>query len=626
MSLDGPGQTRRKRLTPRHWWSTLRGDLGLILRSHRLIFAGERRRGLLLYGLIVIGGLVPIVQIWLAREIVNALATGDTTRAMVAGTISVLSVLLYSCIEPYQEILATQIEDHGVANVDRELIAAGIRLQDLVRVSDPAYGDRTDAVTVSADRLTMSVTQASRWYGGMLSLVGILVSLATLHPLIPIALLGAGLIEHRMWKRQFDLEYQSIRELARPAAEMTYARLVAQMPENAAEVRMFSLGPWLLRRFRHFAALSLEELTARRREGALWATGGTACSIVAVAGSFLYVARRAESGTLAIGDLALFITGLIQAQILTRDLYGALLNLHEITVRSRALFPFLDEANARITVPPPGAGLLPAELAAQGVSLRDVTFTYPHSDRRILSNLSLDLPAGTVTALVGVNGAGKSTLVNLLSRMFDPDTGTITLDGIPFAEHDLAALRERITVVYQDSARLAFTLEDAIAIGSPDFSWGDPAAGRARAREVGDRVGVGRISDTLTNGYETELTRQFDESVDLSGGQWQLVGFARGLIRDTAALAMLDEPSSALDPVREAEQITHIRQFARARRRSVLLISHRLSTVRWADRILVMEEGTISESGTHASLLASGGTYAELFRMQASRYRDNPGT
>lgn len=627
MSLDGSGQTQRNRLPPRltlrRWWAAVRSDLALIVRCHRLILAGERRRASLLFGLVLLGGLIPIAQLWLIREIVNTLVAGDTARAMTAGVISVLSALFYACVSPYQDVLATQVQDRGVANVDGAIIGAASRLRDLVQISRPEYHDRREAVIQSSMHFSSTISNASRYlYTSAISLVGVLISLGTLQPLIPVAMLGAGLIEHRMWKRQFDLEYQSIRELARPAAEMTYVRLVAQMPENAAEVRMFGLGPWLLRRFRHFAALSLKELTAKRREGALWATGGTAVSIVAVAGSFLYVARRAEFGTLLIGDLALFISGLIQAQGLTQRAYQGVQNLHEIATRSRDLFPFLDGARAEIAVPPPGAGSLPAATPTTGVSLRDVAFTYPHSDRPVLRNLSLDLPAGTVTALVGENGAGKSTLVTLLSRMFDPDNGTITLDGVPFAEHDLVALRRRITVVYQDSARFAFTLVDAIAIGDPGFSWGDPAAGRARAREVAGRVGIGRIAKTLPNGYETELTRQFDESVDLSGGQWQLIGFARGLVRDDAVLAMLDEPSSALDPVREAEQIAHIREFARARRRSVLLISHRLSTVRWADRILVMEEGMISESGTHESLLASGGTYADLFRMQASRYRD----
>jgi ATP-binding cassette subfamily B protein len=613
------------RLTPRHWLAAARSDIALIVRCHRLILAGERRRASLLFGLVLLGGIVPIAQLWLTREIVNALVGGDTARAMTAGAIAVLAVLLYACVQPYQDVLATQIQDRGIANVDGAIIGAASRLRDLVQISRPEYHDRRDAVIQSSMHFSGAISSASRFlYTSAISLVGVLISLGTLHPLIPLALLGTGLIEHRMWKRQFDLEYRSIRELARPAAEMTYARLVAQMPENAAEVRMFGLGPWLLRRFRHFAALSLKELTAKRREGALWAIGGTAFSIVAVAGSFLYVARQAEGGTLAIGDLALFISGLIQAQGLTRQAYLGVQNLHEIATRSRDLFPFLDGARAEIAVPPEGAGSIPAETPTTGVSLRNVSFTYPHGDQPVLRDLSLDLPAGTVTALVGENGAGKSTLVNLLSRMFDPDAGTIALDGVPFAEYDLTALRERITVVFQDGARLAFTLEDTIAIGDPAFSWGDPDAGRARAREVGDRVGIGTIAARLPKGYGNELTLRFQGGVDLSGGQWQLVGFARGLIRDDAALAMLDEPSSALDPVREAEQIAHIRAFARARRRSVLLISHRLSTVRWADRIAVMEDGTITESGTHETLLAAGGTYADLFRMQASHYCDDP--
>ncbi|HEU0165800.1 MAG TPA: hypothetical protein VFQ54_12215, partial [Thermomicrobiales bacterium] len=167
------------------------------------------------------------------------------------------------------------------------------------------------------------------------------------------------------------------------------------------------------------------------------------------------------------------------------------------------------------------------------------------------------------------------------------------------------------------------SLEENIAIGDPAFTWTDPEPGLARARAVADRVGIGAIAGSLPRGYETELTGLFNDTTDLSGGQWQLVTFARGLIRDDAALAILDEPSSALDPIREREQIDHIRTFARAERRSVLLISHRLSTVRWADRIAVLEGGRIVESGSHDDLVTAGGVYADLFRMQASRYRDD---
>ncbi len=589
-----------------------------------MILDGERRRARIFFALILINAAVPVAQLWLTREVVNALVAGDSRRALLAGVVSALLVAVMAIAQPFQDVLGTRIQDRGVANVEMELIRAGSRVCDLVPFTRPAYRDRMSAVEQSAMGFSMAITQASRWYAGSLSLFGILISLGALHPVIPVALFACGLIEHLTWKRQFDLEYKGLFEVARTGSKMMYARDIVAVPWHAAEVRMFGIGPWLRERYRRLAGETLVELDARRREGAIWATAGTSFQMIALTGSFLYIARRAESGSLAIGDLALFIFALIQAQSLTRNAYATMLTVHELGVRSRDFFDFVDGAQAEIAIPAPGEGTVPAAEPASGVALRNVSFSYPNSDRPILRDLSLDLPAGTVTALVGENGAGKSTLVNLLSRMFDPDAGTITLDGVSFADHDLAALRNRITVVYQDAARFAFTLEDNIAIGDPAFTWGDPNAGRERARQVGDRVGIGAIAGTLANGYGTGLTRTFDDSVDLSGGQWQLVAFGRGLIREDAALAMLDEPSAALDPLREAEQIEHIRAFAQSRRRSVLLISHRLSTVRWADQIAVMADGRIAEIGSHDALVASGCAYADLFAMQASRYRATP--
>lgn len=323
------------------------------------------------------------------------------------------------------------------------------------------------------------------------------------------------------------------------------------------------------------------------------------------------------------GDVALYINAVLQIQLLSEGAFRAFRQGFQTLLRLRVLFPFIDEAGPRIALSPADQAHDPPSTIAEGFSLRDVSFAYPESDRPVLKDLSLDLPAGTVTALVGENGAGKSTLVKLLGRMYDPTAGEITLDGLPLAVFDLAALRERLTAVFQDHATFSLTLADNIALADPAFTWTAPEPGRQRAEQIGERTGVDWIAEKLPDGYNTMLTPRFEGGTDLSGGQWQLVAFARGLMRDNAALAMLDEPSSALDPERERAQIERLRTFARAHRRAVLLISHRLSTVRWADRIAVLDGGHLTECGTHDDLLATGGAYARLFTMQASRYRDD---
>ena len=231
----------------------------------------------------------------------------------------------------------------------------------------------------------------------------------------------------------------------------------------------------------------------------------------------------------------------------------------------------------------------------------------------MLQGVNARLPAGKVTALVGVNGAGKSTLVKLLTRMYDPTSGQILLDGILLAHYDLASLRKRMAVVYQDFARFALPLRENIAVGDlktePDMQ---------RIEQAARRSGADEVAAKLPEGYSTELTRRFEGGVELSGGEWQKVALARSFLRD-ATLVILDEPASALDANAEYQLFQHFRELSAGK--TALLVSHRLSTVRMADQILVLDNGRIVEAGSHADLIARGGHYASLYEMQAGRYR-----
>ncbi|HEX2036790.1 MAG TPA: ATP-binding cassette domain-containing protein, partial [Chloroflexota bacterium] len=222
-------------------------------------------------------------------------------------------------------------------------------------------------------------------------------------------------------------------------------------------------------------------------------------------------------------------------------------------------------------------------------------------------------------ALVGANGAGKSTLVKLLTRMYDPTAGQLLLDGQPLPAYDLHSLRRRTAVVYQDFARFALTLGQNIAVGDADpAAAGEGAAGGARLERAARWAAADAVAARLPRGYDTPLTRRFEGGVELSGGEWQRVALARAALRD-AALVILDEPSSALDAEAEARLFEQFRELVAGR--TALVISHRLSTVRRADHILVLDGGKIAEAGSHTELLARGGRYATLFEMQAGRYR-----
>lgn len=615
---------RPRRIDPAAWLRSLGREVRLLGRVLQLLLRGHRRPAILLAGLMILQAMVPVAQLWLAKGIADALVTGHGDRAMLLAAGFGVLIFTAEVLRPWQDLLAVRLQDDSVANTELALIRAGSALRDMVRISDPAWRDRMGPVRRGAEEFSMLITQASRFYGAVLSLIGVLVSLLAIGIWIPVALLVSGVISFVMAQRLQSLEYTTMWKLARQGGEMDYTKWIATRPESAAEVRMFGIGPWLRERYNRIGAEVLAELGQKRRRGLWWAIGGTLVYVVVLAGAFWYVVARARAGELSIGDLALFFGAIVQAQIQTHGASRVIGTLHDVARKADDFFAFIDTAAPSIAVT--GDGAHPADEPEDGIAVRHVSFTYPHGGDEVLHDVSLDLPAGTVTALVGDNGAGKSTLVSLLARMFDPASGEMTLDGLPYPAYDLTALRDRITIVYQNCGHFALTLEDNIAIGDPGFSWTDPGPGREHAREVGDHLGVDAVAATLSKGYATDLTRQFDESAELSGGQWQLVAFARGLVREDAGIAMLDEPSSALDPVREAEQIAHLRRFAGARRRSVLLISHRLSTVRHADRIAVLDSGRITEVGTHDALLAADGTYAELFRMQSQRYRDTGST
>ncbi len=524
-----------------------------------------------------------------------------------------LTLVVPAALSPLRRSLAAWIEDRAVAEVDRRLMDAGGRLADLVRMERPAFQDEVRTVQENiwqAPRLLMWIDNA---LGNSLTLVGLLALLGGLHPLLPLALLAAAASQLFSDRKYAWLAYEAMATRSRPAREMDYCARITMEPEPAKEVRVFGLGGFFLRRFEDRFDAALSEVT-RVRLRALRATMGYGgLQALAAAGGFWYVASRAGGGALTLGDIALYLSAVAQALAVSGRLRIAYGQAYESLLHARRIFDLVDSAGPRIWVPAPAtARRAPAALRV-GIELRKVRFSYPESERPVLDGVSLTLRAGEVTALVGGNGAGKSTLVKLLTRMYDPDEGEILLDGQPLREYDLAGLRHRIAVMYQDFARFALTLGENIAVGADEPGRADGGVERAAAL-----AGANEVARKLRQGYDTQLTRRFEGGVELSGGEWQKVALARGFVRD-AALMILDEPTSALDADAEYGLFERFRELVQGR--TALIISHRFSTVRMADRIVVIEGGRVLEQGTHGELVEQGGRYAELFEMQARRYR-----
>ena len=574
----------------------------------------------------VLFSVVPVIQVWLMKQLIDLLSASLSLAGSHAGTLDgtllilfavlyLLTLVLPESLQPVEVSLNAAIGERVVAEIDRRVMGAAARLVDLQRIEEPSFHDEVKLIQQCAHDVAVLLPNLLSGPASILTLGGLLLLLGQIHQALPLVLLLVGVPYLRARHRMESEKYHSMAEFTRVAREMEYYIRLSLETTVAHEVRVFGLGDFLLQRFRELRGKAMAEVQRLRVRECVQAQVFSGLMALILAGAFLYTVLQVSTGRLQIGDVALYLGAVGQAQeaVLGFGWWFAYVSREQLQMRG--LFDFLDNALPAIALPRDEQGAPAPARLKEGVELKEVHFHYPgrSQDAPVLQGVNARLPAGKVTALVGVNGAGKSTLVKLLTRMYDPTSGQILLDGSPLAHYDLASLRKRMAVVYQDFARFALTLRENIAVGDietePDMQ---------RIERAARRSGADEIAAKLPEGYATELTRRFEGGVELSGGEWQKVALARSFLRD-AALVILDEPASALDADAEYQLFQHFHELSAGK--TTLLISHRLSTVRMADQILVLDGGRIVESGSHADLIARGGHYASLYEMQAGRYR-----
>src|SRR5437870_4846006 len=390
-----------------------------------------------------------------------------------------------------------------------------------------------------------------------------------------------------------------------------YLEWILTRDSHVKEVKLFDLAPLVLRRYRAlFKKFYAEDRSLALRKGAAGLALGFV-SLAAFYGAYAFMAVRAAMGAITLGDLTLYLSVFRQGQTAIQSALASIGSLYEDGLFMSNLFAYLDigtggELPRRI---PP---LTPAHARAQEILFRDVSFRYPGTDKWVLRGVSLRLAAGEKMALVGENGAGKSTLIKLLMRLYDPSEGSILYGGTDLRDMDVRDLRDRIGVLFQDFVRYQWTARENVGIG-----WVPALEDRARVERAIEDGGGRSLIEQLPQKIDTMLGGWFEEGHELSGGQWQKIALARAFMRDSEVL-VLDEPTASLDAEAEHELFVRLQQLAADR--TAILISHRFSTVRRADRIAVLQEGRVEELGTHEELLARNGRYAHLFRLQASGY------
>lgn len=398
--------------------------------------------------------------------------------------------------------------------------------------------------------------------------------------------------------------------------KLDYLRFTAASDTSAKEIRLFGLSPFLVGRYARLADDFYQANKRLSQRRALMSTIFGAVGSLGYYGAYAVIIYltviRYESlaGPFTIGVLTFLAGSFRQSRDLIQRILLTLSQIYEQSLYLRDLFVFF-EIQPRVTSRP-DAVAVPRPIR-EGFVFERVSFKYPGSEAWAVQDLSFRLEPNQSVALVGENGAGKTTLVKLLARLYDPDEGRILLDGVDLRDYDLASLHSNIGVIFQDFFRYAFTFRENIGVGQ--ISRLDD---ESRIREAAQRGLADRVAQRLAGGFDQQLGRRFDDGVELSGGEWQKVALARAYMREAQVL-ILDEPTAALDARAEYEVFLRFTELTRGR--IAVLISHRFSTVRMADRILVLRHGQLLEHGTHAELLASEGLYAELFNLQAAGYR-----
>jgi ATP-binding cassette, subfamily B, bacterial len=577
----------------------------------------------------VVRAFIPVATLWIGKliidEVIHARAAGPNwTRLAILVGIEFAIAIASDALGRGSQLVEGLLGDLFTNRMSIRLMEHAATL-DLAQFEDPEFYDHLE--------------RARRNTTGRIGLLAQVLSLA--QDALTLVTLSAALLAFSVWiffllvlatlpsfvgEAHFaSLQYSLLFRRTPERRQLDYLRYVGASVETAKEVQIFGLAPWLIARYRQLSDLFYDEnrVLSYRRAGV-----GALLSLLGTAGYYAAYALmlvRAVAGTISVGTLTFLAGSFSRGRSSIQSLLFGVSAVAEQALYLKDLFTFF-EMKPTITARP-GAPPVPRPIH-DGFVFEDVGFTYPGSDRWAVRHIDLTLRPGERVALVGLNGAGKTTLVKLLSRLYDPTEGRILLDGRDLRDYDLASVRRAVGVIFQDFVRYDMRFDENIAVGEIESareyleqaprSEDVTIAPHPAVESAAERSLAASLLPRLPLRYRQMLGRRFEQGVDLSGGEWQKVALARAYMRDAQVL-ILDEPTAALDARAEYEVFLRFAELIGGR--MALLISHRFSTVRMADRIVVLQNGTIAEQGTHEELVRGGGLYAELFDMQASGYR-----
>lgn len=587
--------------------------------AFKLVWQASKRHTLINFSLIPLIAVLPAAQSWVGKMIVDRILQAiDINADVQAGLQLVLPFVLFefalllvsTLLSSFQSLSNNILRSLLTRHVNTLIIDKSISL-DLQFYEDPVFYDNMQNARRRADSSALAiVTSISQVAQQLITLISLVVLLVGFSPWLAVVVILAAVPNFLSNSRFAEMAFRALTHRAPEARLLSYIENLLTSNETVKEIKLFGLGKSLKQRYEDLFTQFLEEDTSIARRNTYASLAWGMLSNLAYYGSYIWVIVRTITQAITLGDMTMFLSVFRQSQRAVQMLLENFSRLYENNLYLDNLLDFL-KIEPALEIPENGK-IAPAPIL-EGVRFENVSFKYPGSEKYVLKNVNLFIKPGESIALVGLNGAGKTTLIKLLTRLYDPTEGRITLDGTDLRDFDLQSLHQRFGVIFQDFVRYQFSVKENIGFGQVE-----ELENQERIEVAADKGGATEVIAELSEGYETVLGRRWNRGHELSGGQWQKIALSRAFMRKAEVL-ILDEPTSALDAEAEYEIFLRFRELMQGR--VAVLISHRFSTVRMADRIVVLSEGRIIELGSHEELMAHNQSYAHLFNLQAEGYR-----